>query len=84
MYIRRVDYIIHWTRAKEVPRQSVEIAGSDVPSDASRTAKVSVIGTVPVSGTVTANTTETTLVTPSNSTLNSAATTNSTLVKSTA
>ena len=45
MYIRRVDYIIHWTRAKEVSRQSVEIAGSDVPSDASRTNKVSVIGT---------------------------------------
>ena len=45
MYIRRVDYIIHWTRAKEVSRQSVEIAGSDVPSDASRTNKVSVVGT---------------------------------------
>lgn len=49
MYIRRTDYIIHWTRAKEVSRQSVEIAGSDVPSDASRTNKVSIIGTPPVS-----------------------------------
>lgn len=40
MYIRRVDYIIHWTRGKEVSRQSVEIAGSDTPNDASRTEKV--------------------------------------------
>lgn len=84
MYIRRVDYIIHWTRAKETPRQSVEISGSDSQNDISRALKVFLLGTSPVSGTVTANTTETALIAPTVSTLNSAATTNATLVKATA
>ena len=39
MPIKRVDYIIYWTRVKEVPRQSVEITGSDTNSDASRAVK---------------------------------------------
>ncbi len=39
MPIKRVDYCIYWTRAKEVPRQSVEITGSDANSDASRGVK---------------------------------------------
>jgi len=84
MYIRRVDYIIHWTRVKEVSRQSVEIANGDTISDVSRSTKVTLVGSPAISGTVTANTTETTLVTPTVSTLNSAATTNATNVKATA
>lgn len=39
MPIKRVDYIIYWTRVKEVPRQSVEITGSDTNPDASRAVK---------------------------------------------
>lgn len=80
MYIRRVDYIIHWTRAKEISRQSVEIVNGDSISDISRATKVAIVGTT----TVTANTTETTLVAPTVATLNSAATTNATSVKATA
>lgn len=39
MPIKRVDYCIYWTRVKEVPRQSVEITGSDAGNDASRGVK---------------------------------------------
>lgn len=39
MPIKRVDYCIYWTRVKEVPRQSVEITGSEANSDASRAVK---------------------------------------------
>lgn len=82
MYIRRVDYIIHWTRVKEVSRQSVEIANGDTISDVSRSTKVTLVGSPAISGTV--NTTETALIAPTVSTLNSAATTNATSVKATA
>lgn len=78
MYIRRVDYIIHWTRVKKVSRQSVEIANGDIISDWSRATKVAVVNYV------TANIVEMTLVTPTVATLNSAATTNATSVKATA
>ena len=78
MYIRRVDYIIHWTRVKKVSRQSVEIANGDIISDWSRATKVAVVNYV------TANIVEMTLVTPTVATLNSAATTNATNVKATA
>ena len=80
MYIRRADYIIHWTRVKEVSRQSVEIANGDSIYDMSRATKVVILGTPAV----TANTTETTLVAPTVATTNSAATTNATSVKATA
>lgn len=53
MYIRRVDYIIHWTRVKEVSRQSVEIANGDTISDVSRSTKVSVVNTPAVTMTST-------------------------------
>lgn len=43
MPIKRVDYIIYWTRAKEVPRQSVEITGSDANIDASRATKAYIV-----------------------------------------
>lgn len=51
MPIKRVDYIIYWTRAKEVPRQSVEITGSDANIDASRATKSYIVNTsaMPVS-----------------------------------
>lgn len=53
MYIRRVDYIIHWTRVKEVSRQSVEVAGSDTENDVSRSVKVSILNTPSVTLTAT-------------------------------
>ena len=43
MPIKRVDYCIYWTRAKEVPRQSVEITGSDANNDASRATKAYIV-----------------------------------------
>lgn len=45
MPIKRVDYCIYWTRAKEVPRQSVEITGSDANIDASRATKAYIVNT---------------------------------------
>lgn len=53
MYIRRVDYIIHWTRVKEVSRQSVEITGSDTENDVSSSVKVSILNTLAVTMTST-------------------------------
>lgn len=53
MYIRRVDFIIHWTRAKETPRQSVEIIGSDLGSDVSRAIKAYILNTLAVTMTST-------------------------------
>lgn len=47
MPIKRVDYCIYWTRVKEVPRQSVEITGSDANSDAVRAVKSYIINPVP-------------------------------------
>lgn len=52
MPIKRVDYIIYWTRTKEVPRQSVEITGSDANSDVSRSQKSFIINSsIPASST---------------------------------
>lgn len=52
MPIKRVDYCIYWTRAKEVPRQSVEITGSDANSDISRSVKSYIINSsIPVTST---------------------------------
>lgn len=52
MPIKRVDYIIYWTRVKEVPRQSVEITGSDANSDVSRSQKSFLINSsIPASST---------------------------------
>jgi hypothetical protein len=84
MYVRCIDTIIHWARAKQESRQAVEIVGSDQISDVSRSTKVTLVGSPAISGTVTANTTETALIAPTVATLNSAATTNATSVKATA
>lgn len=52
MPIKRVDYCIYWTRVKEVPRQSVEITGSDASSDAARGVKSFLINSsIPASST---------------------------------
>lgn len=53
MPIKRVDYCIYWTKIKEVPRQSVEITGSDANTDASRAVKSYIINptSIPVTST---------------------------------
>ncbi len=53
MYIRRVDYIIHWTRVKKVSRQSVEIVNGDSIMDVSRATKAYIMNpsSIPVAST---------------------------------
>jgi len=53
MPIKRVDYCIYWTRVKEVPRQSVEITGSDANYDVSRSVKTYILNSssIPVAST---------------------------------